>query len=419
MKTIHSSGNHRDRLTPGRAIRLLVSGLLFLAPPLRSAGTEAKAAEEIVLGMSTALSGPAAVLGKDMRAGVLVGLERANRAGGVNGRSLRLVALDDGYEPTRTARNTRRLIEGENVLAIIGNVGTPTAIAALPIAIERKTLFFGACTGAGVLRPQPPARYVVNYRASYAEEVRATIDALLDELGIKPEEIAFFTQRDGYGDAGFNGGMAALKRRGFNGEKTVLRVSYERNTLAVENAVASVVLAREVPRAIVMAGAYAPSAKFIRLCHAAGLRPLFVNLSFVGADPLAKELGPIDAPVVVTQVVPSPRDLGVPLVREYLADLRALYPSAIPGFGDFEGYVAARIFIRALASIQGAPTRESIADAVDGLGKFDLGLGEPLELGVTEHQASHRVWPTILRDDAFVPFQWKELAARTKGGSAP
>ncbi len=401
------------------AIYLLLGGFLASGTTLCSAEADPKAPAEIVLGMSTALSGPAEALGKDMRKGVLAGFARANRAGGVNGRKLRLVALDDGYEPSRTAPNMRQLLDKENVLAVIGNVGTPTAIVALPIALEQKTLFFAAYTGAGVLRNKPPDRYVVNYRASYAEEAATMIDGLLDNLGLKPEEIAFFTQRDGYGDAGFNGGMTALKRHGLKDEKEILHVRYERNTLAVENAVASIILAEYPPRAIVMVGAYAPSAKFIQHCRQSGLRALFLNVSFVGSNPLAKELGQTDAAVVITQVVPSPFDMSVPIVREYAADLHVLEPSATPGFGDLEGYIAARIFLSALEKIKGEPTRETIAAAVEGLGRFDLGLGEPLELGPDEHQACHRVWPTILRDGAFVPFQWGDIDKLVKANLSP
>ena len=384
-----------------------------------AAGVNSGAPEEIVLGMSTALSGPAAALGKDMREGVLAGFERVNRAGGVNGRKLRLIALDDGYEPSRTAPNMRQLLDKENVSAVIGNVGTPTAIVAIPIATEQKTLFFAAYTGAGLLRNTPPDRYVINYRASYADEAGTMIDGLIDDLGLKPEEIAFFTQRDGYGDAGFNGGVAALKRHGLKDEKVISHVRYERNTLAVENAVANLVLAEHPPRAIVMVGVYAPCAKFIQQCRQAGLRALFLNVSFVGSTPLAKELGKTDAAVVVMQVVPSPFDLNLPIVREYVADLHVLDSSATPSFGDLEGYIAARIFIKALEQTKGAPTRESIVDALEGLGKFDIGLGEPLELGPGEHQACHRVWPTILRNGAFTPFHWKDIAELTKEGPGP
>jgi branched-chain amino acid transport system substrate-binding protein len=365
---------------------------------------------EIVLGMSAALSGPAQALGKDMRQGVMAGLERANRSGGVNGRKLRLIALDDGYEPSRTGPNMRRLIEKDNVLAVIGNVGTPTAIVAVPIAVEKTTLFFAACTGAGVLRKTPPERYVINFRASYAEEAGAMIDALVDELHVKPEEIALFTQRDGYGDAGFTGSIQAMKRHGLKEERNVLHVRYDRNTLAVENAVADLVLAERPMRAVVMVGAYAPCAKFIKLCCESGLRPLFLNVSFVGSNPLARELGNLDATVVVTQVVPHPLDKTAPIVREYLADLSAFDTQAVPGFGDLEGYIAARILTLALQSIHGEPTRESIVDALEGLGDFDLGLGNRLKLGKDAHQASHAIWPTILANGTFVPLKWSDLA---------
>jgi ABC-type branched-subunit amino acid transport system substrate-binding protein len=419
MNRLSAVENRRVLLIKNSAIRLLIWCLLTFGVTLRSAEVDSKVPAEIILGMSTVLSGPAAALGEDMREGVLTGFERANRAGGVNGRKLRLVALDDGYEPSRTAPNMRQLLDVENVLAVIGNVGTPTAIVAIPIAMEQKTLFFAAYTGAGLLRNKPPDRYVVNYRASYAEETGSMIDGLLDDLGFKPEEIAFFTQRDGYGDAGFNGGIAALKRHGLKDEKAILHVRYERNTLAVENAVASLILAEHPPSAIVMVGVYAPCARFIQQCREAGLRALFLNVSFVGSVPLAKELGKTDAPVVVMQVVPSPLDMSLPIVREYVADLHALDSSATPSFGDLEGYIAARIFIKALEQIKGVPTRESIVNAIEGLGKFDIGLGEPLDLGPEEHQACHRVWPTILKNGAFTPFQWKDIAGLVKRGLGP
>ena len=365
---------------------------------------------EIVLGMSTVLTGPAANLAKEMRLGVLAGLDRANRAGGVQGRKLRLVVLDDGYEPARTALNMRKLIDKENVLAVIGNVGTPTAIASIPIVNEKKTLFFAPFSGAGILRNNPPDRYVINFRASYAEETAAMIDALTAGAGLKPEEIAFFTQRDRDGDSGFGGGITALKRQGLRNEKSIVHVRYEPNTLAVENAVADLLLAEPAPRAVVMVGAYAPCAKFITLCSEAEIKAVFLNVSSVGSYSLAQELGATDAHVIVTQVVPYPSDDSILIVREYQVDLRAFDPSASAGFGDFEGYIAARILALALDKIEGPPTRETIIDALEGLQRFDIGFGERLRLSQREHQASHRIWPTILKEGAFVPFQWPELA---------
>ena len=383
--------------------------LPLLLPSSIISAKELPRKREIVLGMSTALSGPAADLGKNMQQGVLAGFERANRAGGLNGQKLRLIALDDGYEPTRTAPNMRKLIQRKKVLAVIGNVGTPTAIAAIPIANEQKTLLFAAFTGAGVLRKTPPDRYVINYRASYAEETAAMIDALIKIAGLKPKEIAFFTQRDGYGDAGYAGGITALKRHGLKDENAVTHVRYERNTLAVENALANVLFASPVPRAVVMVGAYAPCAKFIQLAKEAGLDALFLNVSFVGSAPLARELGKGFNNVIVTQVVPHPKERNLPIVRDYHKDLRAMDKSAAPTFGGLEGYIAARIFVKALGNVRGKPNRESIVDALEGLKTFDVGLGKPLHLSAKKHQASHRVWPTILREGAFVPFEWDDI----------
>src|SRR5271157_4445698 len=394
--------------------------ILFLCLGSREAkAAQADSPSEIVLGMSTVLTGNVGNLGKDMQRGILAGLERANRNGGVNGRKLRLITLDDGYEPTRTGPNIRQLIEKDHVLAIIGNVGTPTAIVAVPLVNEQKTLLFAPFSGGPIVRNNPPDRYVINFRASYAEETAAMLDALIGIAGLKPEEIAFFTQRDSYGDAGFTLGMTALQRHGLRDPKTILHVGYERNTLAVEGAVADLILAEKPPRAVVMFGAYAPCAKFIRLCRDSDLSPLFLNVSFVGSSSLAEALGKTDAHVVVTQVVPYPSDDSIPIVREYQADLKAIDSSASAGFGDLEGYIAARILTLALEKIQGPPTREAVIDALEGLGKFDIGLGETLYLSRTEHQASHRVWPTVLTGGRFVPFQWSDVTALSKGEAPP
>ena len=410
-------GAHKTaRRLPGLTIALTI---LFLCLGSREAkAAEADSPAEIVLGMSTVLTGNAGNLGKDMQRGILAGLERANRNGGVNGRKLRLISLDDGYEPTRTGPNMRQLIEKDHVLAIIGNVGTPTATVSVPLVNELKTLLFAPFSGGPILRNDPPDRYVINFRAGYAEETAAMLDALIDLAGLKPEEIAFFTQRDSYGDAGLTLGMANLQRHGLRDPRTVLHVDYERNTLAVENAVADLLLAEKPPRAVVMIGTYAACAKFINLCRNAELSPLFLSVSFVGSS-LAEALGKTDAHVIVTQVVPFPADDSVPIVREYQDDLKDIDWSASAGFGDLEGYIAARILTLALQNIEGPPTREAVVDALEGLGNFDIGLGETLYLSRTEHQASHRVWPTILKGGRFEPFQWSDITALLKGEGPP
>ena len=245
------------------------------------------------------------------------------------------------------------------------------------------------------------------------------LDALVDIAGLKPEEIAFFTQRDSYGDAGFALGVIALQRRGLKDPKIMMHIGYERNTLAVEGAVAKLLMAERPPRAVVMIGAYAPCAKFIKICRASDLNPLFLNVSFVGSSSLAAALGKTEAQIIVTQVVPYPLDDRVPIVQDYQDDLKDIDGSATGGFGDLEGYIAARILTLALEKVQGPVTREAVIYALEGLGKFDIGLGETLYLSRTEHQASHRVWPTVLKGGQFVPFQWTDIRALATGEAPP
>ncbi|MDY6838909.1 MAG: ABC transporter substrate-binding protein [Thermodesulfobacteriota bacterium] len=407
-----STRNHGPYGWPWRTILCIsLAGLLWLGLEDACAKGENRDEGALVLGMSTALTGPTAVLGINMRTGVLAAIHEKNQSGNTRGHKASLTSLDDGYEPTRTAPNMRRLIDKERVLAVIGNVGTPTAVAAIPIANGSKTPFYGAFTGAGVLRKTPPDRYVINYRASYAEETTSMVNALINHGGLEPHEIGFFTQRDAYGDAGFVGGITALKRHGLKNEDAIIHTRYERNTMAVENAVADMILVKPPPRAVIMVGAYAPCAAFIKRAKEFGLEAIFLNVSFVGAEPLAQKLGKAGDGVIVTQVVPH-FNSKVPIVDQYRKALRSYDPSTKPTFGSLEGYIATKIFFRAVDTIEAPITRESIVDALEGLGEFDIGLKEQLRLGPDEHQACHKVWPTVLRGNEIVSFDWEELSAR-------
>jgi ABC-type branched-subunit amino acid transport system substrate-binding protein len=394
-------------------ICVVIIGVLSMAGSPFSGPARQSSSDDIVLGMSTVLSGPAADLGTNMRAGVLAAFQEANSAGGIKGRKLRLIALDDGYEPARIVPNMRALIGDEHVIGAIGNVGTPTAVAGIPIAIEGRMIYYGAFTGAGVLRKTPPDHYVINYRASYAEETGAMVDAMVDKAGIKADQIAFFTQRDAYGDAGFAGGIAALKRHGMKDENSVPHVRYERNTVAVEKALSDLLLLKTPPRAVIMVGAYAPCAAFIRLARQNELDAMFLNVSFVGSEPLAAALGKDGDGVIVTQTVPH-FEADLPIAREYRDALKAMDPALSPTFGSMEGYVCTRLLLLALRKSDVPPSREMVVGALEKLGKVDLGLGVELELSEKQHQASHAVWPTVIRGGKVVPFQWDELSPKER-----
>ena len=360
---------------------------------------------EIVLGMSAPFSGPAKELGRAMKTGIDIAFAAANDAGGVNGRKLRVIALDDGYEPERTRQVMKDLADSRSVFGFIGNVGTPTAEVAVPYTLEKRMLFFGPFTGAGLLRRDPPDRYVFNYRASYAEETAATVKYLVDVRRISPDEIAVFAQQDGYGDAGFNGVAKMLRKYNRNPEKA-LRVGYKRNTSDVGEAVETLLRSRHPVRAVVMVATYKAAAKFIEKVKAERPDIVFSNVSFVGSQALADELisyGPkVSEGVIVTQVVPLPHSSAT-AVMKYQELLPKHSLGEKPDFVSLEGYLAANLMIEGLKKAGRDFTTESLVDALEQLRGVDLGVGATMAFGMSEHQASHKVWGTVL--DASGNFQ--------------
>ena len=358
------------------------------------------------IGMSAAFTGPAEALGNGMRSGIEGCFQHVNQQGGVHGRRLELIALDDAYEPAKTAPNMRSLIDQHQVFSVIGNVGTPTAAVAVPIANEKAIPLFGAFTGAGLLRKSPPDRYVINYRASYAEETAEMVRGLVDEIGIAPEEIGFFTQNDAYGDAGWQGAVAALQRIGFTTAGNQPHGRYTRNTVDVEDGLSRLLDPRHKIRAVVMVGAYSPCAKFIKLAEEYGFHPIFLNVSFVGSEALNQALGADGEGVIVTQVVPLPEGQSA-AAQEF----RAVIPESQRSFVSFEGFLVARAFVRALQTCPPHTDPETFIKVLESGSEFDLGLGVVHRLSATEHQFSHRVWPTIIRNGKFEALNWHDLRA--------
>src|SRR6516225_5881948 len=222
-----------------------------------------------------------------MKLGIDAAFNIANTNGGVHGRQLRLIAADDGYEPTRTADTMRQLYEQNRVFGLVGNVGTPTAVIALPYALERRMLFYGAFTGAGLLRRNPPDRYVFNYRASYAEETDAVVRYLVKVRRLKPQQIAVFGQQGAYGDAGFAGVAKAMRSLRGGDEGTILRLNYKRNTLDVDEAVAQLQKSRIPIKAVIMVPTYRAAARFIEKTRDLYPGMIYTSVSFVGSTALS------------------------------------------------------------------------------------------------------------------------------------
>jgi branched-chain amino acid transport system substrate-binding protein len=371
-------------------------GQILTAPVVRGVTDK-----EIRFGIVAPFTGAARELGRQMKLGIDTAFNRVNDAGGIEGRTLRLIAADDGYEPSHTLDAMKQLYEKDQVFGFIGNVGTPTAAVAIPYALERRTLFFGAFTGANLLRNDPPDRYVFNYRASYAEETDAVVHYLVKIRKLSPKQIAVFAQQDSYGDAGFAGVAKAFRSLGFN-DSTILRLNYKRNTVDVDDAVAQLHTAKPPIKAIVMVAAYRAAAKFIEKTHDAYPGMIYTNVSFVGSTALADELmllGPRYASgVIVTQVVPAVGGYSSE-VLEYKNALQQYFPGEAPDYVSLEGYIAANVLIQGLKKTGRVLDTEKLIDTLEAQRSIDLGLGAPLGYGRSEHQASHKIWGTAIDDN--------------------
>lgn len=360
-----------------------VSIAMFLLQIVPVSWAQGVTGDTILIGQSAALSGPAEELGKEMKAGAQAYFDVVNKSGGINGRKIKLVSLDDGYEPEKAAANTKKLIEEERVLALFGYVGTPTSNAALPIFTGAKVPFIGAFTGAQSLR-EPFNRYVFNVRASYFDETEQIVGHLVQQ-GIK--DIAVFYQNDAYGKAGLAGVERAMAKRNLKiaGSGTV-----ERNTTDVAAAVAT--LAKSKTGAIIMISAYKSCAAFIKSMRLAGALQQYWNVSFVGSKALATELGDDGRGVQISQVVPFPWSDVNPIVRDYQKRIGG--PEKY-SFTSLEGYVAAKVLVEGLKRAGKNPTRESLVDGLASMGRFDLG-GFSVTYTPTDHNGSNFVDLTII-----------------------
>ena len=369
-------------------IRRLFAVAALAASPLATAETGVTDGS-IVIGQSVPLSGRAQELGIEMQLGAKLYFDHINAQGGVNGRKIKLLTLDDGYEPDRATANTRQLIEKDDVFSLFGYVGTPTSLAALKVSNPANVPFVGAFTGAEALR-MPFNRLIFNVRASYGDETEKIVEQFTS-LNVK--RIAVFYQNDAYGNAGLSGVEKAMAKRDL---KLVATATVERNSSDVAAAVKTLIAAK--PDMVVMVTTYKSTAAFINAMRAAGSAAQFYTVSFVGSRALANELGAAGAGVGISQVVPFPWSRTVPVVRDYQKLLAASGSGRDVSFTSLEGYIAARVFVEGLRRAGKELTRDKFISAMENLRNFDAG-GFAVNFTPGNHNGSNFVELTIIRKD--------------------
>jgi ABC-type branched-subunit amino acid transport system substrate-binding protein len=352
-------------------------------------------AGEIKLGMSNAQTGRLGFLGAAVKQGSLAYLSRANREGGVAGRKLVLVDYDDRYEPVETVSNTERLIDRDRVFALLNFVGTPTCLSIPPMVNEAHIVLLGPISGAAFLR-QPGQSLIFNTRASYAEEAEVLVGHLVSDLGRK--RIALFRQDDSYGDAGRVAVIDALRRRGL---QLVGEGDYVRNSVKAPDALYRIAKAK--PDAVILFGTYKPCAEFIREAKKIGLKKAaFCNVSFVGTEPLIKYLAEDGDGVIISQVVPSPFDQSLSLVRDYQTDMRAIGETEF-SYMSLEAYLNSLIMVTALRQAGPNLTEEALIHSLEHL---DIDFQSfAIHFSPDTRQGTHRVFLTKVDHGRSVPIE--------------
>jgi branched-chain amino acid transport system substrate-binding protein len=371
-----------------RRFNLVTAASMLAVPGL----VRAQGGGKIVLGQSAAFTGPAAQLGIQFHQGAKLWFDQVNAQGGVGGRVIEIKTMDDGYEPERCVENTQKLMS-EDVFALFGYIGTPTSLAALPVLSKEKVPFIAPFTGAMSLR-EPFLKHVCHLRASYNDET-ALIVKQLTNLGLT--KIAVFYQNDAYGKAGLDG--VTLAMNGLN-LKPVAQATVERNSVDVGAAVKTLMAAS--PEAIVQISAYKSCAAFIRTARKSGFGGTFFNVSFVGTQALADELGKDGAGVVVSQVVPSPYSPAKPITREFAESIKRSAGAVQANFSSMEGYLAAKMVTEGLKRAGGKTlTREGLIAGIESIGQQSFG-DFVVRMSPTDHVASSFVELSMLTGDGRV-----------------
>ena len=352
----------------------------------------------ITFGCTTAYSGTNQQVGQNVVAGIRTVFDSVNDQGGINGRKLKLIVLDDGYEPDRALANMRDLYEKRKVFAIVGNVGTSPAEKTAPYAIAHKLLLFAPCTGAAFLRRDPPDRYIFNYRASYAEETAALVDYFVKVRRIPANRIAVFAQNDAYGEDAFQGAARALRKFGVLPEQILpcrLRAQHSAGPRGRRHDRESPHEDRRHRHGSHLRGGGPLREGAQRPEHERGAG----RLSLVGGTSLTglfQATGPqYGEGLIVSQVVPHYLSGATGVIR-YRELLHKYHPEVEPGFLSLEGFIAAECLVEGLKRAGQELTTEKLIDALESIRDLDLGIGPIISFGPSRHEASNKVWGTVL-----------------------
>jgi branched-chain amino acid transport system substrate-binding protein len=370
-------------------VALLLAFAFGLAISSALAETPGVTETSVLIGSCSALDGPVSFLGRQTVMGASAYLHMINDEGGAFGRKIQLQAFDDSYDPDKAPACFKRMTK-EGVFALGFFVGTPTAKVYVPLAQEDKIPVVGLFTGAQLLY-EPLKHEVINVRASYYDETREQIDKLWEQ---NIRKIGVIYQDDPFGKTVLDGVKLALQK---HGATPIATGSFTRGSVEIEAGLSAVMAVR--PQAVVMVGPYGSAAAIVKQAHAAGWRPQFLTVSFVGTEKFISEAGADAEGTIITQVMPPYDRTDYPTVALYRKCLATYSPGEPPTFTSLEGFVDALVVVEGLKRAGKDITREKFIAAIESIHEMNVGLGPRLVLNysATDHKGFDSVYPTVVK----------------------
>ena len=341
----------------------LIPSLLFALAALFSQHAQSEpgiSKDTIIVGRSAGMTGTIASRMKPVTEAMQAYFDHVNSKGGIYGRKIQFINLDDGNDPKRAAENTRKLVEEKNVFTLFAQSGTPQTQAVMPIVLEREVPLVGTSSGAESLRK--PNKFLFHLKASYGDEF-FKVARHMKTIGIN--RIAVVYSDDGTGQEGSQLAQTALQQ---NGVKPLVVVGLKPNDAkaAVEQVM------KAAPQAVILASLAGPAAGFYKEFVKVPNRPQVFTWSIVAVENIYKEVGADIFGLIVTQVFPSPANMTFGMIRDYNAIMKA---ADLPegGYPGLEGYISARILVEGLRRAGNEPTRAKLLNALQSIQQYDLG----------------------------------------------
>ena len=349
-------------------------------------GTAAFAADKIVIGQSAPLTGANAEIGKDIRDGAAAYFAKVNESGGINGRQIELLTLDDKNDRKTAGANAVKLVNESNAIALFGFASATLSLDAMPIVKEKRVPFIAPFTGADAIHKQNPFVFVL--RASYADELVKILDHWKN-LGAERVTVLHYDDEIG------NQNYATVERIMQAAGKKAVGVKFLRNGEVQPAQIDAII--KSDPQVIVNTTLFGPTAKVLKMLKDAKRPYNMTSLSFVGPSQLAKAAGADAAGVSVAGVVPPPQKGTVPVIKECGDALRRAKVPEL-NYTNLEACIAAKVVVEGLRRAGRDLTREGLYKALAGLGQYDAG-GYPVSFGPDNRHGSHYVELAVISKD--------------------